>query len=191
MSGSGRGAAPRRALGGLQRAGDSVPAPRAIVPAGSWSAPAPPLACARPWRSIVWRSLWPPAARPNATGSGSPAAPRSLPMLPAAAGQRAALPHVAVFVAPPCCVSRGRNRSLTARFIHCASVDLAAQMNPSPGSRLASCVGVRSLSAATDCWMCLSHFGALNRWRMTTDESSMIALASDSGSCEAISNETP
>ena len=49
----------------------------------------------------------------------------------------------AVLVAPPCCVTRGRQRTLMAPLVNASSVALLDQMKASPGRRCAIFSGVR------------------------------------------------
>jgi hypothetical protein len=87
----------------------------------------------------------------------------------------------AVFVAPPCWVTRGRQRIFTALLQKASSVALLDQTKASPGRRFAIFSGVSEPSAAFAFWMCLSHAGELNLWRMTWLDSSMSGWAPRAG----------
>jgi hypothetical protein len=66
--------------------------------------------------------------------------------------------------------------------VKASSVALLDHMNASPGRRFAIFSGVSEPRAAFAFWMCLSHAGELNLWRMTWLESSMSETGTDGGS---------
>ena len=92
------------------------------------------------------------------------------------------MPATAVFVPPPCCVTRGRIEIFCGRCVNRTSVLRCAQTSASPAISAPTWASFTFSSAAIALLRCFSHCGDVIRWRISSDVSSITARGTESGS---------